>query len=40
MISSNVKPTAIFAASFAIGYPVALDASADERLTRGFTSIT
>ena len=39
-ISSNVKPTAIFAANFAIGYPVALDASADERLTRGFTSIT
>ncbi len=32
--------TAIFAANFAIGYPVALDANADERLTRGFTSIT
>jgi hypothetical protein len=40
MISSNVKPTAIFAAIFAIGYPVALDAKADERETRGLTSIT
>ena len=33
-------PTAIFAATFAIGYPVALDANAEERDTRGFTSIT
>ena len=33
-------PIAIFADTFAIGYPVALDASADERLTLGFTSIT
>ena len=33
-------PTAIFAATLAIGYPVALDANAEERDTRGFTSIT
>ena len=39
-ISSSVYPNAIFAATFAIGYPVALEASAEERLTRGFTSIT
>ena len=38
--SSSVKPTASFAATFAIGKPVALEASADERLTRGFISIT
>jgi hypothetical protein len=31
MISSSVNPTAIFAAIFAIGYPVALLAKADER---------
>src|SRR3954462_1053664 len=31
---------AILAATRAIGYPVALDASADDRDTRGFTSIT
>ena len=40
LISSKVYPRAIFAATFAIGYPVALDASAEERDTRGFTSIT
>ena len=38
--SSSVKPTASSAASFAIGKPVAFDASADERETRGFISIT
>ena len=38
--SSNVKPTANFAAIFAIGNPVALEANADERDTRGFISIT
>ncbi len=31
---------AILAAILAIGYPVAFDASADDRLTRGFTSMT
>ena len=31
---------ASFAAIFAIGKPVAFDASADERLTRGFISMT
>ena len=40
LISSKVYPRAIFAATFAMGYPVALDASAEERDTRGFTSIT
>ena len=35
-----MKPTANFAATFAIGNPVALDAKADDRLTRGFISIT
>ncbi len=39
-ISSSVYPTASFAAIFAIGNPVAFDASADERDTRGFISIT
>ncbi|CAB4947288.1 unannotated protein [freshwater metagenome] len=39
-ISSSVYPTASFAAIFAIGKPVALEASADERDTRGFISIT
>ena len=38
--SSRVKPTANLAAIFAIGKPVALDAKADERETRGFISIT
>jgi hypothetical protein len=38
--SSSVKPTANFAATFAIGKPVALEAKADERDTRGFISIT
>ena len=37
--SSSVYPTASSAASFAIGKPVALDASADERDTRGFISM-
>ena len=40
LISSKVYPSAIFAATLAIGYPVALDANAEERLTRGFTSMT
>ena len=39
-ISSRVNPTASSAAILAIGNPVALEASADERLTRGFISIT
>ena len=39
-ISSNVYPTASFAAIFAIGNPVAFEASADERDTRGFISMT
>ena len=38
--SSSVNPTASSAASFAIGKPVAFEASADERETRGFISIT
>ncbi len=39
-ISSRVYPTASFAAIFAIGKPVAFDASADDRDTRGFISMT
>ena len=39
-ISSNRYPTARRAAIFAIGKPVALEASAEERETRGFISIT
>ena len=38
--SSNVYPTANLAAIFAIGKPVALEANADERETRGFISMT
>ena len=38
--SSNVYPTANLAAIFAIGKPVAFDASAEDRLTLGFISIT
>ena len=38
--SSRVYPTASLAAIFAIGKPVAFEASADERDTRGFISIT
>ena len=38
-ISSRVYPRAIFAATLAIGYPVALLASAEERLTREVMSI-
>ena len=38
--SSKVKPTASLAATLAIGKPVALEANADERDTRGFISIT
>ena len=38
-ISSNFKPTAILADTLAIGYPLALEANADERETRGLTSI-
>ena len=37
--SSRVYPTASLAATLAMGNPVALDARADERLTRGFISI-
>ena len=40
VISSRRRPIAIFAATRAIGYPVAFDASADERETRGLTSMT
>ena len=39
-ISSSVYPTASRAAIFAMGNPVAFDARADERETRGFISIT
>ena len=39
-ISSSVYPTASRAATLAIGNPVAFEASADDRLTRGFISIT
>ena len=39
-ISSKVYPMASFAAIFAIGNPVAFDANADDRLTRGFISMT
>src|SRR4051812_49936090 len=38
--SSSVYPTASLAAILAIGYPVAFDASADDRDTRGFISTT
>ena len=38
--SSSVKPMANFAAIFAIGNPVALEANADDRETLGFISIT
>jgi hypothetical protein len=37
--SSRRYPTASFAAIFAIGNPVALDARADDRETRGFISM-
>ncbi len=37
-ISSRLRPIAILAVTLAIGYPVALLASADERLTLGLTS--
>ncbi len=39
-ISSSVYPTASFAAIFAIGNPVAFEARAELRDTRGFISIT
>src|SRR5439155_208303 len=39
VISSRVYPAASFAAIFAMGNPVALEASAEDRLTRGFISI-
>ena len=39
-ISSSVLPMAIFAATRAIGYPVALDARAELLDTRGLTSMT
>ena len=38
--SSKVKPTANFAATLAMGNPVALEANADDLETRGFISIT
>ena len=40
LISSSVYPIASFVAILAIGKPVALEASALERETRGFISIT
>ena len=40
LISSSCRPIAIFAATLAMGYPVAFDASAEDRDTRGLTSIT
>ena len=39
-ISSSAYPTASLAAIFAIGNPVAFDASAEERETLGFISMT
>src|SRR6266478_972966 len=39
LISSSKYPTASLAAIFAIGNPVAFEASADERDTRGFISM-
>ena len=39
VISSSVYPTASFAAALAIGKPVAFEASAEERDTRGFISM-
>ena len=38
--SSRVKPTASFAATLAIGNPVAFEASAEDLETLGFISIT
>ena len=38
--SSSVNPMANLAATFAIGNPVAFEASAEDRDTRGFISIT
>ena len=38
-VITSFRPTASFAAIFAIGKPVALDASAELRLTLGFISI-
>ncbi len=38
--SSRVYPSAIFAAILAMGKPVALEASAEDRDTRGFISMT
>ena len=38
-ISSSVYPTAIFVDTLAMGYPVALDARAEDLDTRGLTSI-
>ena len=38
-ISSSAYPTASFAAIFAIGKPVAFEARAEERDTRGFISM-
>ncbi len=38
MISSSASPIAIFAVTRAIGYPVALDARADDLETLGLTS--
>ena len=38
--SESRKPTASFAPTRAIGKPVALEASAEERETRGFISTT
>ncbi len=39
-ISASRRPAAIFAATRAIGYPVALEARAEDRDTRGLTSMT
>ena len=39
-ISSSVYPTASLAAIFAMGNPVALEAKAEDRDTRGFISMT
>jgi hypothetical protein len=39
-ISSSVYPSPIFAATYARGYPVALEASAEDLDSLAFTSIT
>jgi hypothetical protein len=40
VIWSRRSPAAILAATRAMGYPVALEANAEDRETRGLTSMT